>query len=738
MGMRARLAEEFYSYCAFCLVISTLPALAFSYVVVQVSKHLWLKLLSSRYPNLEFIPTDTIRSLLDTHRNQGIINILLSINGNLNPDLIKQHLTLVIEKKDKNGEIMFPRLKHLLVSCWGNYAWDKNVIFKLENHVIVANAVYRTRAVTENNIQEYVSEIVSKYFPSDQPPWQYVIIPCISTEPKYYVLVRVHHLLLTGQKSLNIGDFLLVEQVPPGERISSQEHSTQSPLTNLLPNPSVIPELWVKLNENLSNAWNEFVSEYDPVESPQTLKTSPGAFHVVGLLVISSVSALRELTKRSYDSDAVRDAPITATTLLANIQRECKRRSLTVSKIMVSPLVTLDPRKWPRRTVNAALTTARMILTLPFLIKNEIKALNELRNCGHVKQMDTLTWKYAELAQLCAKASAETFRGLHEIYRAPHRLWTEAIRADDGQRHLLQTVSLCGRKVAWWSRPVSRAGVERAARALGVSCTDISLFAATDALRAFFEHAQAQTPETVLTTARAADKHFLFTFAEGQGKIYKKSHTGGMICLALPVGATPRRIAAVVESACARQGALWGTWAAQARCGALTRALPSPLARLTLNLLSRRYAVSYAEINVPADSPQRSTLWGHVIDSVMYWRPPQANISMSLTVIQYADTIRLCVMTDSRLSPAHTVPATRWPVAVEQLVAKVDQEIARISASVQIAAAPLTEERREESQDPDRDIQDPSEERSESSSLLRPPSQTTVSPPLMRKRITPN
>lgn len=60
-----------------------------------------------------------------------------------------------------------------------------------------------------------------------------------------------------------------------------------------------------------------------------------------------------------------------------------------------------------------------------------------------------------------------------------------------------------------------------------------------------------------------------------------------MVCLSLPVGATPRRIASVVEQACERQGALAGAWAAQARYGALTRAVPSPFARLTLNLLSR-------------------------------------------------------------------------------------------------------------------------------------------------------
>lgn len=107
-----------------------------------------------------------------------------------------------------------------------------------------------------------------------------------------------------------------------------------------------------------------------------------------------------------------------------------------------------------------------------------------------------------------------------------------------------------------------------------------------------------------------------------------------MVCLALPVGGTPRRIASVVEQACSRQRALAAAWAAQARCGALTRALPSPIARLSLNLLSRRYAVSYAEINSAVDAKPRTTLWGQTVDFVVYWRPPQANISEFFNVIK--------------------------------------------------------------------------------------------------------
>lgn len=146
------------------------------------------------------------------------------------------------------------------------------------------------------------------------------------------MLVRVHHLLLTGKKSLNIGDLLLVEQLSPTDTATPTAYTQQSPLLKLFPTISAILELWGKINENLSNAWNEFISEYDPVESPRAHKTLPGAFHVAGLVLISSASALRELTKRRNGSNS--GAPVTATTLLSAIQRECKRRNLTVPKVI--------------------------------------------------------------------------------------------------------------------------------------------------------------------------------------------------------------------------------------------------------------------------------------------------------------------------------------------------------------------------------------------------------------------
>ncbi|CAB3236836.1 unnamed protein product [Arctia plantaginis] len=737
-NVRSRIVDEIYTYCAFCVAASTLPVLAVSYVVVRASKYLWLKLLSSRYPDFEFIRTDTVRSLLDTHRNQGIINVLLSIQGTFDLELFKHHLLQhVVEKRDNKGDLMFPRIRHQLVSSWGNYAWNAHITFRIENHIIVTNAVHRGRSVGKSNIQEYVSEIISKYLPSDQPPWQYVIIP-LNSEEKYYVLVRVHHLLLTGKRSLNIGDFLLMEQIHPGDRINQTEYTQQSPLTKLFPTPSALPELWGKLNESLSNTWNEFVSEYDPVENPRALKTLPGSFHIAGLVLICTVSALRELNKKSNGKNGTTEASVTAFSFITALQRECNRRHLTLTKIILSPLVTGDPRKWPGLVFGATISSFRLFFKMPIHIRNELIAIKELRTNGQVRNLDTLTWRYAELGQLCVAALDEAARGLIEVYRAPARLWTETVGADDGKRHLLQTVSLCGRKVAAWSRPVERAGIERAARALAVSSTDIALYAATEAVRAFFEYSHTEPPNYVLATARAAPDDFLFTFAQGHGKSYKKSQTGGMICLPLVLGASPRHVSACVAGACSRQAALAGGAAAQARCGAVTRALPSPLLRLALNVLSRRYALSYAEIGAPPGERARRVLWGHRVDALVYWRPSQANISMSLTVIHYADTVRLAVMADARLGPSHMIPASRWPTVIEQLVTKIDQEIAKITAKAHLAAGTIpkiitTPETTAEAEDNEN-----MEESGEDSGMLRPPATTATSPPPIRRRIVYN
>lgn len=51
----------------------------------------------------------------------------------------------------------------------------------VDNHITVYPSNYRGRQVTESNVQDYISNIVSKYFPVGLPPWQICVIPVIGT-----------------------------------------------------------------------------------------------------------------------------------------------------------------------------------------------------------------------------------------------------------------------------------------------------------------------------------------------------------------------------------------------------------------------------------------------------------------------------------------------------------------------------------------------------------------------------
>ena len=117
-----------------------------------------MKRLNTSLPRVENEPTTfafTIHHCIPAQLDSKIIYNALKISiGTLNADeitrVLKKH---VIERRDENGELMFPRLRHRLVSSWGNYAWDGTQPFVLENHVFVAKGVYRGRHVSDINIQ---------------------------------------------------------------------------------------------------------------------------------------------------------------------------------------------------------------------------------------------------------------------------------------------------------------------------------------------------------------------------------------------------------------------------------------------------------------------------------------------------------------------------------------------------------------------------------------------------------
>lgn len=59
----------------------------------------------------------------------------------------------ILNRRDKEGKLMFPHLRTALTSRWGSYAWVKSSSFSLNNHLVVGNTLFRGRTVNDWNIQ---------------------------------------------------------------------------------------------------------------------------------------------------------------------------------------------------------------------------------------------------------------------------------------------------------------------------------------------------------------------------------------------------------------------------------------------------------------------------------------------------------------------------------------------------------------------------------------------------------
>lgn len=68
--------------------IFTLKLLYFS--ATSFGRFVLLRILKTKYPDLEFIKSMSIRSAMDTPDNKGYIVVLLKVNGDFDIDLMKQ------------------------------------------------------------------------------------------------------------------------------------------------------------------------------------------------------------------------------------------------------------------------------------------------------------------------------------------------------------------------------------------------------------------------------------------------------------------------------------------------------------------------------------------------------------------------------------------------------------------------------------------------------------------------
>ncbi|KAJ8923174.1 hypothetical protein NQ315_001728 [Exocentrus adspersus] len=644
----------------FYFTVLSVPVLLASFIILRISHALWLSCISILHPEVEFVRYVTVRTLLDTHRNQGIISVLLGVKGQAQPEAVRRHLQEVVRRRDKSGNIAFPKLRHCLVTRCGTYAWQRGK-FDLDQNLTVAPFTFKGRAVTEFNIQEYVSDIVSKYLPAGIPPWQIIIIP--SSEDNHYILVKLHHLLLN--EGLNIGDLLPL--IPPTRQATGSPGS-RSPLVEVFKKPVFIPALKEKLTEELSNRWNEFVSNYDPLERPELLKNTPTLTEFLAITLITFISLIKDCRKgfRVIKDDAFSKIKYVFKATI----KETNKRQVTVKNLVLSLMATLDPRN----LVNIFLSYFWYVcfvlpIRIPVTIYAEFLALYacfSLKYCPYPHTFVGVVYTYVPLFYNSLK---EIFYVFGILFSAPKTVIQDILM----QKQSVQTITLCGRKSVAWSDAVKVETIKKVAKQTGVSETEVMLAAVSMCISRYFVHTNHYIPEDLPVTMRHISSNYVF--ATGPN-IKPEDAMSGILCLNLAVPDPEKETTALdnlleiknkFNTALEKQGLSHLLTMLQTKFGILTKFLPSTIVSVYLKYLSTKYAVTVTEVTSRYPNVKQKTLWGQEVNTVIYWRPPQANTSISLCLNEYADHVKLGVMCDAQLVPHHPYLVRGFPEFIQDM-----------------------------------------------------------------------
>ncbi|XP_076664076.1 uncharacterized protein LOC143366691 [Andrena cerasifolii] len=619
------------------LLTVLVPLFLLVYPVLAWSRRGWIRFVKWKYPKVVVVKENSIRTILDQFRNHGIYTLL--IQGRSIAEGIRGHLV----------HLTTPRrfLRAGLSTRWGLYVWRDLDYFSVDNHLINSPCSFRGRPITESNIQEYVSDLTSKFLPSGKPPWQVHVINCfLRGEEQQVCLVRAHHLLLR-REHLTLADFLPLKYST--ENWSCQD--VDSPFTNLYAEPSALPKLYQKLTESFSNYWNEFLYNNDPNERPEILKKPIGIFHCVKIAVIILVSSLKELTRhyRKGEGPGIFN-------ILSILKREASKRNFGFRVFFRALLKSINPLDALCCTVCWFWYTAITVtLKSPILVLRELRALKSRHKHYYPDTLTSMLWYYLPLVM---QASIEALSITWIAIKAP-KMILEELFLKHPQVNRLQTTSPCGRKVVAWSEEVELDLLRKISHMTGATETEILLAATVDALKEYFRHSGARIPDAVLATGKFIR----------QGAIFVQNHEArGILCLALPTKTPlfeddPVEILQVIQKnvreARSKQSAIYAITAAEASCGFISSSLPSLLLKVMLNQLTRRYSVTLSHVD--------GELLVEGADMVMYWRPPQGNCNMSITLHRYGNGVRLGVMGDALIGPEHTIITRTFPKSVSNL-----------------------------------------------------------------------
>ncbi|KAG5676056.1 hypothetical protein PVAND_005910 [Polypedilum vanderplanki] len=643
----------------FGISIFLLPFVVTTFSVVTFYHKIKIFVLSKRYKYLDFARSNTVRTLVDTSKNPGILHFLVKVKGKCDLDEIRNaYNERLLNKKDKNGKFLYPRLKTILISCWNQYAFIKNFDnFKIENHIIMGPTSFRSQKIDESNIQECISSVVSKYMSCENPPWQIKLIP-LSDNSSYYVLIRIHHLILDEQKNLNIGDMMLIDRSSGSKIISTISHDEkyliQTPLDKIIKTPENLNSIYEDIHDAIISRWNEFVLKHDSLEHHDGVVKKPT--NLQELFSSTVITFLNTYIDYKQQSPKVlkgsSDPQLHFRFLSGLLSTECERRQLSFRLGFTLFARALHPFNIIKNTTFFILKTICIWLFLsPFYILRELNALRRFVFLNEEISANSFCGFILTYTPMCFGAIKEIWILAEIVFTAP-RLFIEqfiaSIREDNS--HYLNS-ALCGRKKVTWSETIPVKKLHTKALMNQMTYSEIIFSTISSCLLHYFEKIESEgratkVPSNVSINFRSVPFSYLYGV---------NCSRNGVIGIQLPIAdPSPRQFLTIREEIIyARQHQIMSYLLSlmQIRFDFFTTVIPNIWLKLFINFLSKKYPISVSLVlGIGEFEPKEmKTYYNAEIEDVIFFRTPQSNNSTSITVQRFRDKIRMSLMCDSNI-----------------------------------------------------------------------------------------
>lgn len=424
----------------------------------------------------------------------------------------------------------------------------------------------------------------------------------ITTEPdRFYLVARVHHLYIS-EDGISFGHLLMVN--PEDDQWAPTQPQDIDSIENILVlifrQPRAWPLLYNRVCEKISSTYDRISLVYDPSLNPSFEKSSPSIVEFNVVCCVAVLAIIREYYRTGHNIFYV-------------VRREISRRRITPLLFVKCCINTMYPFVLIRLTVAWWWwICVKVILQLP------ITALHMLYDSPF----------YLKWFLVSFRAIGETLYIFHLLYVAPRVLLDELFWPMFSRpKHHLKRASLSGRKVVCWSEPIPIELIRQIRDKTGVASCEIQLSGVAAAMGEFFRENELNDGNTLWTTTRFIPQEHLLQSAN--------RISSGLLCLGLPMDMPEddslyglHMMQLSLQNAMSNQTALYLASRWQYDYSLLTYIFPTFVARIVLYVLSLRYCIMLTQVEAHTkEMRKRRLIWGQEIESFIYWRPPQANVS---------------------------------------------------------------------------------------------------------------